>query len=796
MLKNTRLGLVVAASVSVMLAFVGCGGVGAASINGVGSLARVAVSISPPTMTVTTGTTQPFTATVSNTSEMGVGWLVNGFPGGIDPISGSSPFGTIDKNGNYTAPPFIPTPPNVTVTAVANADNSATANAAVSINGTASPVSISPTSASLSVGGIALFTGTAGPGQAVNWLVENILNGDTNVGTINPVPGSTDQVTYTAPLVVPGGAQSAQVHVTVQSVANPLEAASALVTISAATGSAVVTIISPRSEPVLQPGQTQPFQASVTGVSDTTVSWEVDAVPGGNANVGTIAGGGAQDTALYTAPKHLPPTTVVTVTAASNVDPSAHASIQVNLIPFQNVTATISATDPCTNTDAIAVNVSAGFTATVGGLTNQNVTWQVNGITGGNTTVGTITQKGLYTAPANVPSPPTVTLEIVPVADPQVVGKLPVTITPVPVAKVTILPNPASAQVGGGVTFTATVLGLGDADVAVTWNVNNENGGDPTIGTIEPGTSSGCEDTTQYVAPLSIPVPPTVYVTAVALDGATSPQVPVTILPPPPITELLEPGPGDQQTVQVQTSDNQVQYTDSQTKLVNGMEVPDSTDPVNWTLTSTGQDCSVSNGSICGTLTPMGLNNSQQFIATYTAPNTVPPNPQVTVTVTSVIDPSASDFNLINITSAPPTIAINGPPTLQAGGTPVTYKAIITNANPNTIVWALGCISDSDSNKIGDFCGGGRTAYGPGCLKEANGGEICDEQPDQLVPPNVVYTPPGNVSTNDYLKNACTLNGDPHASIVPINVQMIANGCPLQDGVPTCTALACVTITP
>jgi hypothetical protein len=192
----------------------------------------------------------------------------------------------------------------------------------------------------------------------------------------------------------------------------------------------------------------------------------------------------------------------------------------------------------------------------------------------------------------------------------------------------------------------------------------------------------------------------------------------------------------------------------------------------------------------------MGLNNSQQFIATYTAPNTVPPNPQVTVTVTSVIDPSASDFNLINITSAPPTIAINGPPTLQAGGTPVTYKAIITNANPNTIVWELGCISDSDSNKIGDFCGGGRTAYGPGCLKEANGGEICDEQPDQLVPPNVVYTPPGNVSTNDYLKNACTLNGDPHASIVPINVQMIANGCPLQDGVPTCTALACVTITP
>jgi hypothetical protein len=795
MLKNTRLGLVIAVSVSVTLAFVGCGGVGAASINGVGSLARVAVSISPPAMTVTTGTTQPFTATVSNTSEMGVGWLVNGFPGGIDPTNGSSPFGTIDKNGNYTAPPFIPIPPNVTVTAVASADNSATANAAVSINGTPSPVSISPTSASLSVGGIALFTGTAGPGQAVNWLVENILNGDSVVGTIAPLPGSTNQVTYTAPLVVPGGAQSAQVHITVQSVANPLETASALVTVSAATGSAVVTIISPRSEPVLQPGQTQPIQASVTGVSDTTVSWEVDAIPGGNSNVGTIVGG-AHDTAIYTAPKQLPPTTVVTVTAVSNADPSAHASIQVNLIPFQNVTVGISATDPCTNTDAIAATVSAGFTVTIGGLTNQNVTWQVNQITGGNTTVGTITPRGLYTAPANVPNPPTVTLEAVPVADPQVVGKLPVTITPVPVAKVTVLPNPASAQVGGGVTFTATVLGLGDADVAVTWNVNNENGGDPTIGTIEPGTSSGCEDTTQYVAPLSIPVPPTVYVTAVASDGATSPQVPVTILPPPPITELLEPGSSHASTVQVQTSDNQVQYADSQTKLVNGLPVPDSTDPVNWTLTSTGQDCSVSNGSICGTLTPMGLNTSQQFIATYTAPNTVPPNPQVTVTVTSAIDPSDSDFNLINITNAPPTIAINGPPTLQAGGTPVTYKAIITNANPSSIVWELGCISDSDSdNNNEDFCGP-TTAYGPGCIKDARGGEICDETAVTLVPPNVIYTPPGKVSTAYYLPNACAPNGDPHASVVPINVEMEATGCPLQGQTPICTALACVTITP
>jgi len=36
--------------------------------------------------------------------------------------------------------------------------------------------------------------------------------------------------------------------------------------------------------------------------------------------------------------------------------------------------------------------------------------WSVNGIAGGNPNVGTVTSSGLYTAPANVPTPPTVTL--------------------------------------------------------------------------------------------------------------------------------------------------------------------------------------------------------------------------------------------------------------------------------------------------------------------------------------------------------------------------------------------------
>ena len=785
MLKNTRLGLSIALTLGVTIALVSCGGVGSAPLNE-GSLARVAVSVSPQTMTITTGTTQAFTATVTNTGETGVSWLVNGFPGGINPSDNSSSFGTVDKNGNYTAPPFIPIPPTVTVTAVANADNSASANASVSINGTPSPVSVSPISVNLEVGGIALFTGKVNaPDPTVTWLVENVLGGNAVVGTISPVPGTTDQVNYVAPLVVPGGAQTAQVHVTAQSFANPQESASAVVTISA-LGSTVVTITSPVTPPTVSLGSTQAFAASVIGASDTTVSWDVDAIAGGNANVGTIeteAGGKA----VYTAPQQLPSPPTVIVTAISNAVPAAQRSIQVNLIPAQKVIVSISA-DPCTNTSAVPINSSATFIPSVTGLNNQDVTWQVNQITGGNSTVGTITPAGVYTAPGAVPIPSTVIVSAVPVADPQVVGKQPLTITLTPMAKVTVTPASASVQVGLGQDFIATVAGLGNTDIGVTWEVDGEPGGDSsTVGTIGVGDSYGpygCQNESEYVAPATVPTPPTVQVTAVASDNTTSAPSIVTILPPAPVVTLI-PGSGDAQTVQVLPPDNIVQYaaTDS-----------DPSDTINWTLTnSNGQGCAPT----CGTLAPTGESNGT-FTATYTAPTTVPPNPHAVVTANSVADPSApqtDNYNDITIANTAPTIAITGPQTLQAGSGPATYTAIITNAEPSSISWELGCISDSGGDQIDDFCGGGR-AYGPGCIKDANGVEVCDEQAVTLPPPRVVYTPPGQVSTAYYMQNSCTLNGDPKASIVPINVQMMANGCPLQDGVPICSALACVTVTP
>jgi hypothetical protein len=731
-------------------------------------------------MTVTTGTTQPFTATVSNTSEMGVGWLVNGFPGGIDPISGSSPFGTIDKNGNYTAPPFIPTPPNVTVTAVANADNSATANAAVSINGTASPVSISPTSASLSVGGIALFTGTAGPGQAVNWLVENILNGDTNVGTINPVPGSTDQVTYTAPLVVPGGAQSAQVHVTVQSVANPLEAASALVTISAATGSAVVTIITPRTPPTVPLGEAQSFQASVTGVSDTAVSWEVDAIPGGNASVGTITAG-ANDTALYTAPKQLPGNPMVTVTAVSNADPAATASLDVTLIKGQAASVAVHV-EGCINTNAVVVNSTVQLTALVSNVPSQDVTWQVNKVTGGNSTIGTITPGGLYTAPAKLPSPATVVISAVSVDDPSAVGNQPLTISVSPVAVVQVSPSKASIEVDQSPPdFSATVLGLGDA--RVNWYVNGILGGDEgSVGQITGGEPSGCVTTAQYLAPPTVPAPPLpnpVPVWAVASDGTTSSQILVTITPGPQYTLTLDPS-------------GEVFVMVGQQQPYCAMD-SDPSDTVTWSVS--GSSCA---GAACGTIVP-GVPNSQcsNLPAVYTAPPNVPtPVPTVTVTVSSVKHEGLNATDEVYIQGAAvPSISITpSSQTVAAGRNEIAFSAIIQNYAQNAlVVWELGCISDWDGGLLQNCNDTDRDGDGPGCIEVQGGRQACGETPASgagNLP--LTYTSPQNLFTTDFQVNQCSGQNNDGNGYVQLTVTLQASGC-FQN---VCTATACIKVTP
>ena len=173
---------------------------------------------------------------------------------------------------------------------------------------------------------------------------------------------------------------------------------------SSPSGTVAITI-SPTSATVAA-GGTQQFQATVTGSSNTSVQWQVNHIAGGNSQYGTISTNG-----LYTAPATgVPLQVTVTAVAIADTTKTASATVTVNPVPApppppppSAVMVTISPT-----TALLAVSTTQQFTATVTGSSNTAVTWSVDGVNGGNATVGTVSTSGLYTAPAT-PTAHTVT---------------------------------------------------------------------------------------------------------------------------------------------------------------------------------------------------------------------------------------------------------------------------------------------------------------------------------------------------------------------------------------------------
>src|SRR5438552_2180153 len=107
----------------------------------------------------------------------------------------------------------------------------------------------------------------------------------------------------------------------------------------------------------------------------------------------------------------------------------------------------------CPTTDSVQAGGTAQtFTATLGNTANTSVTWEVNGVTGGNATVGTISTSGVYMPPANVPTPAMVTVSAVSVADPGQSSTAQVTVT--------AAPNSGGGGGGGGALDVLSLIAL------------------------------------------------------------------------------------------------------------------------------------------------------------------------------------------------------------------------------------------------------------------------------------------------------------------------------------------------
>jgi len=185
-------------------------------------------------------------------------------------------------------------------------------------------------------------------------------------------------------------------------------------------------------------GQQQRFLGSVTGTTDSRVSWSLP-----DPSSGTIDAEG-----VYTPPQAAGTFRVV-ATSVAEATRSAAATVNVRPAPAE-VSVTV---DP--DSAVVVVGRTQPFTATVRGTTKTLVTWQVIG-------GGTVSQTGLYTAPS---SPGTAEVVATSVADGTKAATATVTVVPVP--KIHISPLPKTVFMKETLQLSARLLD--GTPVAVTW---------------------------------------------------------------------------------------------------------------------------------------------------------------------------------------------------------------------------------------------------------------------------------------------------------------------------------------
>ncbi len=371
--------------------------------------AGVRVTLSPSTATVAAGETKTFTATVTGTAEANanVTWTVQEGAAG----------GTVSASGVYTAPSA---PGTFHVVATSVADQTAKATATVTVTPLVG-VQVQPATATVKVNESFTFTAViSGTGnQSAEWSVEEGASG----GAV------TQGGVYTAP-ATPG-----TFHVVARSAADNTKLAKATVTVVPG----VVVDISPKN-PTVGTLATRAFTATVTGSSNTAVTWSVVEAGGG-----TLSAAG-----LYTAPATPGSYTVKAVSAA---DATAVATTTVTV--EKKITVTINP-----STASVEVLDLFKFSATVLGATNPALTWTVDeGATGGQ-----VDNTGLYRAPSGVG---VFHVTARSVEDPAQSDTATITVTPQMFVEV----NPFNVSLAQGATqqFTATVVGVGNP--AVTWSV-------------------------------------------------------------------------------------------------------------------------------------------------------------------------------------------------------------------------------------------------------------------------------------------------------------------------------------
>jgi len=432
--------------------------------------------------------------------------------------------GTITAAGLYTAPQDMPAQGSVIIQATSQADSTKSATASVTVSSDI-VLTVSPASASVELGATAQFAATiqsaGNPDRTVTWSVAGAGCSSSGCGTVD----STGR--YTGPQILPA---PPGVILRAKSNADPTKISSASLTI---TSNFTLSISGPAA---LQAGAAAQYLANLTPAPNSNpslvVSWSVSGANCASPSCGTISPNGN-----FVAPQGILAPLNVVITATPQADPSRAASLPVTIQPASSISI-----NPTSAT--LAVNHRQTFIASFSGGASGNLQWAINGVVGGNATVGQICAVGSnpcqppsagatsvdYIAPGSMPVPNPVTLTAANQANPAQMAAATITIlshvvVSVSPFNVTLAPQALQA-------FRATVSGTSNQNV--TWQVAGTACGSA-------GNPCGTIDATGiYTAPLLAPNPNTLSIVAISADDPTrSGMASVTLAIGPVIVTLL-----------------------------------------------------------------------------------------------------------------------------------------------------------------------------------------------------------------------------------------------------------------
>jgi hypothetical protein len=343
----------------------------------------------------------------------------------------------------------------------------------------------------------------------------------------------------------------------------------------------------------------------------------------------------------------------VHIIATPQADPSKAAVVSVSILVAIGIS--ISPTSV-----AVPLGATQAFQAMVTGAQNATVTWDVNGIVGGNPIAGSILNSptapgnATYTAPQILPVGGSVTIHAVSNANPSISASATITFTTA--INVALSPAFATLALNHRQTFTVRVNNTPNQNVA--WLVNGIAGGNSAIGQFCVMGSNPCQSVStsnagsvDYIAPSGLPSPNPVIITATSqAGGGESGSASVTILAH--IGVTVQPGNA------VIAIAGKFQFT----AIVTG----DKNSEVSWSITGAG--CGQS--GLCGSIDSTGL---------YTAPAAAPLPAMFTVVATSAADPNQSGTASVTISGDP--VIFSLAPTSAYAGSAGGFTLLVSGNN-------------------------------------------------------------------------------------------------------------------